>query len=621
MRVSARQYWALLADYLRPQRGWVVCLAVLLFGNIGLQLVNPQIMRRFIDTALAGGEPNRLTAMAFWFIAIALVQQIVAVGVTYVGENVSWMATNWLRYDLARHCLYLDMSFHNDRTPGEMIERIDGDINALSNFFSQFTLQVLGNGILLVGVLVLLFRENVRVGAALTVFVVVTLIVINRLRNIAVPHWKLAREASAVFFGFLEERLSGTEDIRASGAKAYVMRRFFELLRSFWRTTVKARLMAYAMVNITWLLFAIGTAVAFLAGASLYQSGSLTLGSVYLIVHYTGMLSRPIERISQEIERLQEAGAGVARIQELLQIENKLHTRLATSQMPGGPIGSKAREIAGHRSAIHSEARHSPKTDPNTRSLSVTFDNVSFAYEHGDEGEGETPQFILSNISFQLQPGKVLGLLGRTGSGKTTLTRLLFRLYDPVEGWILLGESDLREAPLLELRQRVGIVTQNVQLFHASIRDNLTFFDPAVPDADILFVIRQLGLTRWYESLENGLDTFLTASGGNLSAGEAQLLAFTRIFLKDPGVVILDEASSRLDPATEQLIEQAVSSLLRGRTGIIIAHRLATVQRADEIMILNNGHIQEHGPREELATDPSSHFHQLLKTGLEEVLA
>jgi ATP-binding cassette subfamily B protein len=617
MRVSFQQYWALLVDYLRPQRGRVLWLALLLFGNIALQLVNPQIMRRFIDTALSGQDTSRLTGMAVWFIGIALVQQVVAVGVTYLGENVAWIATNWLRFDLARHCLHLDMSFHNERTPGEMIERIDGDINALSNFFSQFTLQVLGNGILLLGVLALLFREHVHVGLALSAFVVATLAIINRMRDIAVPHWKLAREASADYFSFLEERLAGTEDIRASGAKAYVMRGFFEMLQNFWRTTVKARLMAFALVNITWLLFAIGTAVAFLVGANLYRAGDLTLGSVYLIVHYTGMLSRPIERISQEIERLQEAGAGVARIQELLQIENRLQTQPPALHAPGQPLGGK-----GRRAGMGGDGK-TPQlaTALSGGPLPVALEDVSFAYVTYDDTPDESPDLVLRDICFRLAPGRVLGLLGRTGSGKTTLTRLLFRLYDPLKGKVLLADTDVRAVPLEELRRRVGIVTQNVQLFHASVRDNLTFFDPSVPDGDLLHVIHELGLTRWFESLTDGLDTILAAGGGDLSAGEAQLLAFTRIFLKDPGLVILDEASSRLDPATEHLIEQAINRLLQGRTGIVIAHRLATVQRADEIMILDKGQIQEHGPRRALANDPGSRFYQLLQTGLEEVLA
>jgi len=215
----------------------------------------------------------------------------------------------------------------------------------------------------------------------------------------------------------------------------------------------------------------------------------------------------------------------------------------------------------------------------------------------------------------------VLGVLGRTGSGKTTLTRLLFRLYDPASGVLRLNRVDMRDIALAELRERVGLVTQDVQLFQATVRDNLTFFDRSIGDAQIQAVLQELGLGDWFRSLPNRLDTELAASGQGLSAGEAQLLAFTRVFLKNPGLVILDEASSRLDPATETLLERAVGQLLTHRTGIVIAHRLRTVQRADDILILDSGRVVEYGPREELARHPGSRFYHLLQTGLEEVLA
>jgi len=220
-----------------------------------------------------------------------------------------------------------------------------------------------------------------------------------------------------------------------------------------------------------------------------------------------------------------------------------------------------------------------------------------------------------------MMAGQVLGLLGRTGSGKTTLTRLLVRLYDPTTGSIHVGSPggrlDVRNARLAALRQRIGVVTQDVQLFRASVRDNLTFFDPAVADDRILAVIDELGLGPWYRALPNGLDSELEGGSAGLSAGQAQLLAFTRVFLKDPGLVILDEASSRLDPATEQLIEHAVDRLLVGRTGLIIAHRLDTVHRADHILILEDGQISEYGAYQALRQDPASRFYRLLQTGLD----
>jgi ATP-binding cassette subfamily B protein len=232
---------------------------------------------------------------------------------------------------------------------------------------------------------------------------------------------------------------------------------------------------------------------------------------------------------------------------------------------------------------------------------------------------------ILRDVSFHLAAGRVLGVLGRTGSGKTTLTRLLLRLYDPAAGAVKLGGVDLRHVGLDDLRDRVGMVTQDVQLFSASLRDNIAFFDPAISDARIIAALDALGLRDWLRAMPQGLDTRLAAGGAGMSAGEAQLLAFTRLLLKDPGLIILDEAASRLDPITEQRLERAITRLLHGegsrRSGIIIAHRLRTVQRADDILILEGGRVVEYGPRARLAADPGSRFYRLLQTGVEEALA
>jgi len=198
---------------------------------------------------------------------------------------------------------------------------------------------------------------------------------------------------------------------------------------------------------------------------------------------------------------------------------------------------------------------------------------------------------VLREVSVRLEPGEVLGLLGRTGSGKTTVSRLLFRLHDPFEGEVTIGEVNVRQLTVESLRARVGLVTQDVQLFQGTLRDNLALFDASVCDTALREVFRHLDLEAWLESLPAGLDTRLGAGGRGLSAGEAQLVALARVFLKSPDLVVLDEASSRLDPTTERLLEGAVSRLLEGRTGVIIAHRLATVERADRIMILEAGAV------------------------------
>jgi ABC-type multidrug transport system fused ATPase/permease subunit len=609
MHISLAGHRGLLIEYLRPQRLKVVLLCALLLGGIGLELLNPQILRSFIDTASQGGAMAQLVRAALLFIGVALLQQVVTVAATYVSQSVGWTATNALRADLLAHVLGLDMAFHKARTPGELIERVDGDVTALAQFFSQFVILVLGNALLLLGVIALLFREDWRVGLALALFALFALLVLGRARNFAVPHMTAERQASASLFGFIEERLAGLDDIRANGAGAHVMRGFHKVERERFLKARRATVQTTVLWAATNGLFALGYCLALGMGAYLFAAGTVTIGTVYLIFQYTVLLRQPLEQLADQLKELQKASAGVGRIAELARLKP------AVTDGPGAA------------------ARHG--------ALGVAFAGVAFAYEDSTTDDGppttaargadeDSPRsslvgrrssdIVLDDISFTLAPGRVLGLLGRTGSGKTTLTRLLFRLYDPTAGAIRLGGADLRELRLDELRARVGIVTQDVQLFQASIRDNLTLFDRAIPDERIAATLAELGLRPWIESLPDGLETELGAGGAGLSAGESQLLAFARVFLQNPGVVVLDEASSRLDPATERLIEHAVDKLMRGRTGIIIAHRLATVQRADEIMILDRGRIAEHGPREALIADPGSRFSQLLKVGMEEVL-
>ena len=202
MKTSIAQYWSLLATYLRPQWPRALLLAVLISGNIALRLVNPQIMRTFIDSAVTGGAIRGLIRTAIAFFGIALTVQVTSIWTTYVSENVAWTATNALRQDLALHCLKLDQSFHKAHTPGELIERIDGDVNTLANFFSRFVIDLLGNSILAVGVLALLFREDWRVGGGLSIFAALALVLMIRLRAIATPYWALVRAQMAEFYGF-----------------------------------------------------------------------------------------------------------------------------------------------------------------------------------------------------------------------------------------------------------------------------------------------------------------------------------------------------------------------------------------------------------------------------------
>jgi ATP-binding cassette subfamily B protein len=581
-------YVDLFRHYVAPQWRRTALLGALILGSIGLQLLGPQLLRAFIDNAIGGAALESLSPIALAFVAVAVATQLLTAWSQYVGEDLGWSATNALRADLALHCLRLDLSFHKARTSGELIERIDGDVTALATFFSRFVVNVLGNLLLLIGVLIVVAREDLRAGLALTIFAAVAVFLMaGPLRNIAVKYWRRVREVSAQMYGFLAERLAGTEDIRSSGAETHVMNGLAWHHRAWLASRREAVYAGTVLWSMTTLIFAVGSAISFGVGAYLWSLDVITLGTVYLLFHYTDMLRRPIEQLRRQLEEMQRAVASVGRITELLRTESRL------PEGRGDPIPVGA--------------------------LGVELDGVSFAYESSG---ADRDDLVLRDISLRLAPGEVLGVLGRTGSGKTTLARLLLRFYDPSDGAIRIGGVDLRDAKLEDVRSRATLVSQDVQLFHARVRENVTFFDPTIDDARITAVLERIGLGGWLRALpkkgDDGLDAEMLAGG--LSAGEAQLLALARVFLRDPGLVILDEASSRLDPATERHIERAIDALLADRTGVVIAHRLATVQRCDRIVILEKGRIVEQGPRAALAQDSSSRFSELLRTGLEQVL-
>jgi ATP-binding cassette subfamily B protein len=577
---TLERYRRLLGRYLGPQRGHVVLLGLLLLGSIGLSVVNPLVMRYYIDRATARDRLELLIAAAIVYLVVALVIQAISIASTYLAENVGWTATNALRVDLVQHCLRLDLRFHRERTPGELIERVDGDVTQLADFFSQSLVLVLGNVLLMGGILLALLLTDWRIGLLLSVYVAGASLVGLRIRGIANQVWARARQASALLFGFLEERLGSLEDIRAVDAGAYLLggheRLSADLLRSQRWARLRAVLVFLTMHTIYLLAYAGGLAL----GALLYLDHLASIGTVYLVVAYLAAVYQPIDQLSGQIQSLQSAAASAGRVGELLALEPRVVDGRGVP-LPPGP-------------------------------LAVEFDGVSFAY-------GEDLEPVLRDVSFRLEPGRLLGLLGRTGSGKTSLIGLVSRLQDPTAGTVRLGGHDARELRLDDLRGRVGVVTQEVHLFAGTVRDNLALFDERIGDDDIRRAIDLLGLRDWFERLPRGLDSPLDSRGAGLSAGEAQLLGLTRLLLRQPSVVLLDEPTSRLDLGTERLLDRALTELLRDRTGIIVAHRLSTVERVDEIMVLEAGRVQEHGPRAALAADPRSRFSELVQLGLTEV--
>lgn len=397
-------------------------------------------------------------------------------------------------------------------------------------------------------------------------------------RNAALPEALIDRDARGIVSGFIEERVNGADEIAALGAGAHSMARFATLAQAV--VVAKRRMTLRSMKFNGMVRVALGAteATMLIVGGLAYMSGRLSLGAVFLGVRFATATRSPIESLMWRLNEVQGATGSATRVLSLL------------AQRPEHP------ERTTHLAATAAD---------------LVLENVSLVY---DESEGA----VLDCMNLTVPAGRSLGLVGRSGSGKTSLGRLVLRLIAPTEGRVLVGGQDLKTLTEDDLRHVVTGVPQEVQLFPGTVRENVTMFADGISDARVRAALESVGLRPWLDSQPAGLDAVLLGrSGGTtgMSAGEAQLLALARSLVREPSVVLLDEATSRIDPATQQLIKRAVAELLRGRTSIVIAHRLDTLDVCDDIAVLDSGRIVEHGPRLALAADPTSRFARLLRTG------
>ena len=320
---------------------------------------------------------------------------------------------------------------------------------------------------------------------------------------------------------------------------------------------------------------AAGAVLALVVGGWLVSNGSISVGDAFVLFQYVQLIRRPLEVIVDRIEMIQKASGAMIRVADL-------RSHKASIVEPVNPI--------------------SPPPGP----LSVELDDVNFDY-----GDGEP---VLVNVDLVFEPGRSVGVVGRTGSGKSTLSRLILRLVEANSGTVKLGGVAIDDLSLSELRHRVALIPQEVQLVNGSIRDNVTLFDDGPSDAQVEEAISQVGLS---SLVEQGIHSELGAGGAGLSAGESQLLALARVWLRDPDLVVLDEATARVDPATEARLQVAVARLLEGRTAVVIAHRLSTLREVDDIVVMSEGQVLEHGERAVLEADVSGRYRRLLDLALE----
>ena len=596
--IPLRSYLRLLGSHLRPHARRVAALAAALVVAVGIGLTIPQLLQRIIDEGLSGSGAD-LTPLALTVCVLAVALQLLRVTATWLAEDLGWRATNELRSELTAHVLDLDLGFHSSHPPGELIERVDGDVTALSNFFSAMIVHVAANALLLVGIAVLMARELWAAGLVAAVLMLVTGVVTMRLHGMVSGWWRAERASSGDAAGQVGEIIESTQDIAANGARHHVLERYGDTLR----TWAPRRIRAWSGWGVLWGTSEVfqHTLMAAVFALGVWQLGAAEVASIYLLVHYADMIGEPLHSLRQQLADLQKAGGAIERI-EALQATTSALPPSGTHVLPSGPLSLHLSDVTFTYADTHVAEADEHAQRP-----------------HEDVERAVAAPRVLREVGLSLAPGRVVGVLGRTGSGKTTLARLVARLYAPDGGTVELGGVPIGDVG--NLRDRVAMVSQDVQVFAATVRDNLTMFDDGISDHALLQALDTMGLSSWFSGLPDGLDTRLGGNGVGLSSGQAQLLAFTRALLADPGLVILDEASSRLDPSTETLLESALDALLDQPTAIIIAHRLHTLERADDVLVMDAGRVVEFGDRRALAADPSSRYAQLLATGLEEVLA
>ena len=557
---SSAAHWRLIATFLRPHRRALVGFAVLVVLAGSLPLAGPVLLGAIADAA-AGQAPTReLIALAGGLVAVGIVANGADLVVTWLGARLAWTAANDLRVHVAAHVFGLGSAWHATTTPGAVVDRVDGDATRVGELLARVVVRFAAAVVTLLGVVVLLTVQDWRLGAALAVLLLVGGAVLVRLRDLAVPAGVEHRRLEGEVFGAAEERLRGAEQLRALGGGRYAVD---DLHHRSARTLASARLQeTYA--SLTWsaavLVVVGGGAIALGGGILLQRAGVLTVGQVLVAFTATQLTRRPLEQLADHIQQIQAAASGAARLASLLD-ERPMVRFDGAAGLAEGP-------------------------------LAVTLERVRAGYPGSPD--------VLHDVSLSLAPGEHLGVVGPSGSGKSTLTRLLHRSLDPRSGTVRLGGVDLREVDEATLRRGVAVVTQEVQLLSTSVRDNLTLFGTvAADDADLVAALDAVGLARWFADLGRGLDAEVGTDAGT-SAGQAQLLALARVLLRDPGLVLLDEPTARLDAGAAVAVTRALDTLLAGRTAVVVAHRLATLERVDAIAVVRDGRIAEQGARADL---------------------
>jgi len=562
--------------YVRPYRALVAGALVLLMTEGLLQLVGPLMTERVIDIALPKRDAALAWQLAMWY-AVSL---IAAFGCSY-GETVltallGQRVMRDLRQQLFDHVQRLSIGFY-DRTPvGRLVTRVTSDVESLNELFTAGVVAGLGDLFTLLAIAVMMIATDWRL--AIAAFAVIPLVYLTShlfQKRVRVAYRDI-RARLARINASLQERITGMRVVQLFGREADEAARFGMLNRGHLDANLRS-ITIYALYFPTIeFLTSLALAILLVAGAHRVGAGTLSVGVVAAFLQLLRRFYQPLQDLADKFNTLQQAMAASERIFLLLDTE--------PSDVP-----------LADRETV--PVLHAPKAEEEKapRGVTIAFEDVWFHYGEG----GSTPVWVLKGVSFTARPGETVALVGHTGAGKTTIVNLLLRFYEPQRGRITANGVDVRDLPLDEWRRLIGYVQQDIFLFAADVRTNVRL-DAPLDDAAVMTAAARVGADRVISRLPSQLDQVLGERGASVSVGERQLLSFARAIAADPAVLVLDEATSAVDSASEAEISSGVRTLMAGRTTIAIAHRLSTVVGASEILVLHHGEVRERGTHAEL---------------------
>ena len=559
-RPSLTMYRRLLR-FVAPYRMNLVFSAVLLVISTALGLVWPQVVQRVLDVGLK--DPSFLDVLVGGLVIVLLVRAVIdgvrQYAMTWTGERVIFD----LRMEIVRHLQSLSLSFFNVRKTGDLMSHVTGDATLVHGVITQTILQVLGQVLTLVGGVVVIFLMNWKL-ALLTLVVAPPIGLLGQrlgrqIRDIS----RVTQEAQGEAVGVLQEAIAEVRVVQAFTREDYEAERFHtKLMYMFSKTMERARITSIMFPLIGFLGFASSIVVLWFGGHEV-ANGELTTGQLVAFLLYLGMVAGPIGGLAAQWGSVQSAFGAADRIFALLDTVPDVRDAPDAVVLP--PVEGEIR-----------------------------FENVQFRY-----GEGPV---VLDGVTTIFQPGQTTALVGPSGAGKTTLVNLVGRFYDPTSGTIAVDGHDLRQVTARSLRSQIAVVPQEPILFADTIRENIRYGRLEANNEEIDAAASAANALEFISRLPKGLDTIVGERGVRLSVGQRQRVAIARALLRDAPILLLDEATSSLDNESEFLVQQALDRLMRGRTTIVIAHRLSTVERAHRILVLDKGHIVEEGTHQQLLT-------------------